>query len=217
MQVFGFEKCRESHVAMCDPHHDQQVTVGIDSAITTFDCRQSSQSQASMVIPQAHGPVVRDIDYNPNRPHILVSAGDDCQIKFWDARSSGRPLKTISEHTHWIWSVKYNRFHDQLVLSGGSDCLVNLWRMSSVSSAPHLGLEDDSFGNHSSSSSSSSEAHQHDDVADKKICSYADQHHESVYATSWSASDSWIFASLSYDGHCVLNHIPSTEKYKILL
>lgn len=44
-----------------------------------------------------------------------------------------------------------------------------------------------------------------------------DEHEESVYSLAWSASDAWVLASLSYDGQIVLNHVPSTEKYKILL
>lgn len=44
-----------------------------------------------------------------------------------------------------------------------------------------------------------------------------DEHEESVYSLAWSASDAWVMASLSYDGLVVLNHVPSTEKYKILL
>lgn len=58
------------------------------------------------------------------------------------------------------------------------------------------------------------------------LCSHAsprlqvrtfDEHEESVYSLAWSASDAWVLASLSYDGLVVLNHVPSTEKYKILL
>jgi len=34
---------------------------------------------------------------------------------------------------------------------------------------------------------------------------------------SRSAADAWIFASLSLDGKVVVNHVPPSEKYKILL
>ena len=44
-----------------------------------------------------------------------------------------------------------------------------------------------------------------------------DVHEDSVYSTSWSASDAWIFASLSYDGRVAINRVPDSEKYKILL
>lgn len=51
-------------------------------------------------------------------------------------------VKQLAGHTHWVWTVKYNPCHDQLLLSGGSDSVVNLWRVSSISSAPLLELED---------------------------------------------------------------------------
>jgi hypothetical protein len=33
----------------------------------------------------------------------------------------------------------------------------------------------------------------------------------------WSAGDAWIFSGVSYNGTFFLNHVPSKEKYKILL
>jgi hypothetical protein len=44
-----------------------------------------------------------------------------------------------------------------------------------------------------------------------------EQHEESVYALAWSACDAWVFASLDYAGKVAINHVPSAEKYKILL
>ncbi len=40
---------------------------------------------------------------------------------------------------------------------------------------------------------------------------------DSVHQIEWSASDPWIFAGLSYNGTFFINHVPSKEKYKILL
>jgi hypothetical protein len=54
------------------------------------------------------------------------------------------------------------------------------------------------------------------DPPDVKIRS-GDQHAESVYSVAWSPADAWVYCSLSFDGKVVLNHVPSTEKYKILL
>jgi len=44
-----------------------------------------------------------------------------------------------------------------------------------------------------------------------------DQHEDSVYALAWSATDAWVHVSLSFDGRVVLDQVPSSEKYKILL
>lgn len=165
---------------------------------------------------------MRDVDYNPNKPFCLVSCGEDRLIKFWDLRSTQAPIKSIVGHDHWVNTVKYNRFHDQLLLSGSSDCMVHLWRVSSVSSAPLLEPEDDDIdgleanvngdgvGFAGGINGSKGEA------ADIRVRTF-DEHEESVYSLAWSACDAWVLTSLSYDGQVVLNHVPSTEKYKILL
>lgn len=44
-----------------------------------------------------------------------------------------------------------------------------------------------------------------------------EEHEESVYAAEWSVVDHWIFASLSFDGRLVINHVPKKEKFKIIL
>ena len=40
---------------------------------------------------------------------------------------------------------------------------------------------------------------------------------EAVYDLDWSAADPWVYVTLGFDGNVVLNHVPSKEKYKILL
>ena len=50
---------------------------------------------------------------------------------------------------------------------------------------------------------------------DHLVCTY-DTHEDSVYAAEWSNVDPWVFASLSYDGRLVINHVPSAEKYEVL-
>jgi hypothetical protein len=40
---------------------------------------------------------------------------------------------------------------------------------------------------------------------------------DAVYDLDWSAADPWVYVTLSFDGNVVLNHVPSKEKYKILL
>ena len=54
-----------------------------------------------------------------------------------------------------------------------------------------------------------------DDNKDKLIQRY--ELEDSVHVIEWSAADAWIFAGVSYNGTFFLNHVPSKEKYKILL
>ena len=102
-----------------------------------------------------------------------------------------------------VASAAYNRFHDQLLLSCGTDCNVNLWRAASISSTPMTDFGQEAM-----------------DLAGTEVNSLVkryEDHEESVFGVIWSAADAWTFASLSLDGKCVINHVPPTEKDKILL
>jgi len=178
------------------PHDTTQIATCNDASIKAWDLRSL---KTTFSIDNAHGQFVRDLDFNPNKPYYFVSGGDDCKLKFWDMRKYTEPLKVMSSHSHWVWSVKYNHHHDQLVLSSSSDSVVKLWNVWSLSSAPLGELEENK--------------HEHRD----KLISTYEEHEDSVYSVSWSAADAWIFGSLSYDGKCVINHIPQEEKDRILL
>ncbi|KAF0699462.1 Aste57867_9969 [Aphanomyces stellatus] len=183
-----------------DPHHRQQITATVDEAMHTWDLRSGKVAHK---IDKAHLQCTRDVDYNPNKPYHVVSGGDDGKVKFWDIRKSKAALLTLQSHSHWVWGVKYNRFHDQLVLSSSSDSLVNLWRVSSISSAPLMEMDE-------------ADSEHGVDIGDAKIKSF-EEHEDSVYSVAWGSVDSWVFVSVSYDGRVVLNQVPSTEKYRILL
>ncbi|RHY39581.1 hypothetical protein DYB34_004771 [Aphanomyces astaci] len=196
-----------------DPHHRQQVSATVDESIVTWDVRSGKYvafhrpvhvilGRIAHKVHQAHFQCTRDIDYNPNKPYYMASGGDDGLVKFWDIRKPKAALLTLPSHSHWVWCVKYNRFHDQLVLSSSSDSSVNLWRVSSISSAPLLDESTDAGGI---------------DIGDAKISTHDGDHEDSVYAVAWGSQDSWVYVSLSYDGRVVLNTVPSTEKYRILL
>lgn len=81
--------------------------------------------RVTQLLDHHHGPCIRDIDTNPNKPYHLVSCGDDCTIQFWDWRKLQAPLITRRDHSHWVWSVQYNQSYDQLVLSSSSDSQVS--------------------------------------------------------------------------------------------
>ncbi|KAJ1432272.1 hypothetical protein B484DRAFT_447906 [Ochromonadaceae sp. CCMP2298] len=179
-----------------DPHNSKQCAVGLGRALRIVDTREMEITSEQI---GAHEESIRSVDYNPNKPLMLITAGDDRKVKFWDARNFNKPVQILAGHSHWVWSAKFNPFHDQLVISGGSDHVVNLWRVASCSSAPWLGSEEASS-----------------DPADAKVRA-SDQHEDSVYSVAWSAADAWIYCSLSFDGRAMISHVPSTEKYKILL
>ncbi|NP_001390094.1 EARP and GARP complex-interacting protein 1 isoform c [Mus musculus] len=193
------------------PHHNcTQVATASDTTLRGWDTRSMSQIYC---IENAHGQLVRDLDFNPNKQYYLASCGDDCKVKFWDTRNVTEPVKTLEEHSHWVWSVRYNHSHDQLVLTGSSDSRVILSNMVSISSEPFGHLVDD--GDISDPEEHHAEKSK-EPLQDNVIATY-EEHEDSVYAVDWASADPWLFASLSYDGRLVINRVPRALKYHILL
>ena len=163
------------------------VTCTVGRDLTTFDLREEN---AVNVIEGADAYGVTCGDYNPNRPHVFVSGGEDGLVKIWDFRSpSPPPLLTLLSHTHHLTSVSYNRFHDQLLSTSGTDGKTHLWRVGSVSSAPLLELDDDEFQKGAS---------------DKLVQSSVDQESGCV-GIAWSKCDAWVYAGVEWDGSVIAN------------
>jgi hypothetical protein len=209
--------------ACWDPHHTQTMALGsAGGAVCTVDLRTMRRAAA---IAAAHRGCVRVLQFNPNKPHALLTAADDGAIRFWDLRKAGALEATAPSgraggtppaaastarlgsldgaHAHWTCCAAFNRFHDQLVLSAGTDTAVKLWRQSAVSSAPPV-------------AESHPDEEDADADADGLVREYAD-HDESVYGLVWSAADAWLFASLSLDGKLCAHYVPAATKYQILL
>ena len=180
-------------VCRIDPHHKFLIAVGHSNSLFIYDSRDASNRYSFSPL---HGGQVLDVDFNPNNPYHIASSGKDYAIKFWDIRKQGC-LKSIYEHSHYVWQIKYNAFHDQLLISASSDNSVILHRVVSASSAP----VDESF------------FEKENDLMILKIENFED----SVYACTWISGEAWHFASVSYDGKVVVSAVPSEEKYKILL
>jgi WD40 repeat protein len=100
--------------ATWDPHSSALAAVAFHHTLQIVNTRNDMEVVHS--IPFAHRGTIRDIDYNPNKPHTLVTCGDDRNVKIWDSRKLEQQLKTLMGHSHWVWSTRYNPFHDQLIL-----------------------------------------------------------------------------------------------------
>ena len=189
-----------------DPHNRSTVAVTRGSKVDLLDWRAEATASSLPVDTvssfKAHRHGVTDIDYNPNKPFVMATSGQEGTIKFWDLRHAKQPILVArGGHSHWVTSVRYNPFHDQLVLTTGTDSVSNLWRLSSISSAPLLTLEDENDTEES--------------IGDLRVQKH--EHTEAVYSSCWSSTDAWVYLTLGYDGKAILNHVPSKEKYKILL
>jgi WD40 repeat protein len=69
--------------------------------ITEFLILYLNILRQAFIIDNAHGQLVRDIDFNPNKQYYIASCGDDCKTKFWDIRKTNECLKSLSSHSHW--------------------------------------------------------------------------------------------------------------------
>ncbi|KAL3192564.1 hypothetical protein MRX96_058981 [Rhipicephalus microplus] len=154
--------------AAWNPHQScTLVAAAVDTGIKAFDLRSMQQAWQ---IEGAHGQLVRELDFNPNRQYFLASCGDDCLAKFWDVRNPSEPAVTLDPFGHLVDDEE----------EGGDE-------------------------------------HKEKKCEKDGVIATYEEHEDSVYAVHWSTADPWLFASLSYDGRLVLNRVPRTEKYRILL
>jgi hypothetical protein len=191
--------------ASWDPHCPTSLAVAVGGNLKLVDTREKTVGSAF----GRHNFAALSLQHNPNKVACVVSCGEDRIMKFWDVRVADptRPVKAIQTNmNHWCTAVRYNPFHDQLLATGGSDGSVKLWRVSSISSSPAVLDEDMSDASRIGGGG-------HPDILVRDF----EGHEESVYSVAWSAADAWIMAALSYDGRVMLHHVPSSEKYRLLL
>ena len=201
------------------------ATGGEDGLVKFWDLRSAGKDGNGNIGLSGISNTVGKKENLPPPPPSSSSSTDD----IGNNNKHSLLCKVLLGHTHWLTTVKYNRFHDQLLASAGTDSCVNLWRVSSISSAPLLELDDDNSMNESfegddeyekrdsrGGSISAGKILPKSNTGDMRLSSFSG-HGESVYDIAWSACDAWVFASLSFDGNVVLNHVSSEEKYKILL
>lgn len=206
-QLLALSVGQRCSAAVIDPHHAQQVSTVDDTHLKTWDLRSGRLAHKR---DGAHLFGARDVDYNPNAPYQVLTAGEDAAIRFWDLRQLKTCRRQLSGgHHHWITRARFNAHHDQLVLSSGTDSAVCLWRAGTVASAP-LGAGDDAAEVEGSEGGAGARP------PDGLIRRY-EEHEDSCYSCCWSLSDAWVFASVSFDGKLVVNRVPGEEKYRILL
>ena len=230
-EISKFELPLDSDVNNVNNHHDNNdFDLGMEGqsgglSCSTFDkniAAAISQSQLQIIdfrsskegthIKNIHQGGAQDVDFNPNRENVLLTTGNDRTAKLWDLRNTSSPVRVLYGHAHWVTCGKYNPIHDQLLMTGGVDNIVNLWRVASLANTPWLGNN----GSTSSNGRDSGDINGDVDPPDVRAKVF-DQHEDSVCDVAWSYADPWVACSLSFDGRIVLNKVPSTEKYKILL
>lgn len=57
------------------------AATGSSFSIIDFRCNATAQK-----VPHAHEPVVRSVDMTHSAEHVLLTAGDDGAVRWWDLR-----------------------------------------------------------------------------------------------------------------------------------
>lgn len=157
-------------------------------------------ARPAVTLAATHSLPLQSLDWNPNVPNQLATAGEDGCFRVWDLK---RASNTRSEqacllyhpqtHSHWVSSVRYNPFHDQLLVTAGTDGVVHLWRVEGVG-AGAAGT----------------------DAARKpprNLKSVSGE--DALYSVAWSGA--WVYASVGWEGVLSVHRCPIEEKYRILL
>ncbi|GIX63859.1 cytosolic tRNA-Ala synthetase [Babesia caballi] len=115
------DECRDRYLTgKFDPHHRDLFACASGDGFELFDWRQAAESPATVTSGKFHFADVLDLDFNPNVPNELVTAGEDGRVAFWDLRATYRPVDVLEDgHRHCVSYARFNSFHDQLLLTGG--------------------------------------------------------------------------------------------------
>ncbi len=184
---------------------NQIATAGQDGRIKIWDLRQYDKPVLEM---SHHSHWVTSVSYNKFHDQLLLSSSTDTLVHLFSIVSvSSAPTRPAASDFGDLETS--DRFQDD-----------DMMEQSGVSSALRIGgLASRTSGSvkvPSRFSSDDDDEHEGNYPIDG-IVTTIDQHEDSVYAAQWSASDPWIFASMSVDGRVMFNFVPKEHKYKIIL
>ncbi|XP_064109402.1 GATOR2 complex protein WDR59-like isoform X6 [Macrobrachium nipponense] len=111
---------------------------GHDCDIRVWDDRKTSQPLHYI---SAHLSKIHGLDWSPNHEHHLVSASNDCSVKFFDITNSRKEENYINTMSP-VWRAKYTPFGEGVVtvvmpqLRRGENSLL-LWSVTDVGAPAH--------------------------------------------------------------------------------
>jgi len=180
--------------------HSKNIICALDdkSCVKAYDTK-SSLTKPIYELPKRD---IMDFDYNPNKLYTIATGNKNSALEFWDTRKLlNGPISLLFGHSHWVNTIEYNHYYDQLIISGSTGTEVFLWRAISQSSQAE-------------SISGMVPVYNEDD---KEMPLSQLDLNDSIYVVKWSQNEPWIYAALEYSGQLLVTHVPSEEKYKIMI
>jgi len=205
---------------VCHNHLQSHVVVtsGMDGVVKFWDLRMhlsdGRPNTTNNYVPPpnlkavrgGHSHWVTRAMFNNFYDQLVLSGGSDGIANLWRISScSSAPLLDLNDEVEDGEGIGEGSFDGDGVEEENDD------NPDVGQPAPVRYDDDDYHKEDKSKSPRKKESNAHDVRVTRFECS------DVMAELAWSASDPWVYATLSYDGAMVVHHVPSKEKYKILL
>ena len=171
------------------------------------DMTNWSRRSPLKIIRGGHTHWTNVVKYNSFHDQLILSGGTDGICNLWRMSSiSSSPLTDLATGDIHDFDLDDDDVDDD-------DDMAPVRSSSLDKDEYHQSHDNDNDDDQHSTVTSSSQGEENNpDVRVSQM-----EMREAVYDVTWSATDPWIYVTLGFDGNVVLNHVPSKEKYKILL
>ncbi|PVU98453.1 hypothetical protein BB559_001596 [Furculomyces boomerangus] len=223
----------------------QIVTGGEDGIVRIFDLRNNiSEISSNSVENSEHGNKLLEIgdyththwvcsvEYNHFHDQLVLSSGSDARVNMhsiYSVSSANTFVNYLSQNNNsndpktlnvGSQNGKNTGFDDDMDL--GYDIAESEFSGFSQNNSPKENgfdttVNDSWLNPDNNTTDSGSDSNYETFNKNDGLVAHFDDHETSVYRACWSKTNPWLFTSLSLDGRVVVNYVPKSEKYKILL
>lgn len=119
---------------------DQQVIVwDIEDMIEGVDKigDESARNIQPLVTFSGHDDIVNDLSWHKTHDNVLITAGDDRELRIWDTRTKEVAMKIHEAHSGSATCCDFHPFASFLIASGGGDHVGKIWDMRRLNAPSH--------------------------------------------------------------------------------
>lgn len=201
-------------------------TCGQDSLVKFWDLRYSHSSAFNdlsnktrnairqhplRILQGGHSHWITRVKYNSFHDQLLLSGGTDGLVNLWRVSSiSSAPLLDLGNTAEV--DLENKDLGLPSAFSGFDDD-----DEEKIRNALNDDADDLSFAGQQNTENNPNQNDGADGGNSSDIRVANMEMRDAIYDLAWGVADPWIYVTLGYDGNVVLNHVPSKEKYKILL